>query len=170
MKAKWILAALFVISSSTLAYAGGPPPMYVVVDKVVIEPEKRVPGWIQIWGTFTRTERSVDKAGNASMVFTKPVYGYVYLSLPKNHDSKLIEELKDWEKAAGSGKAVAVGSCGDAGSMLKVPIRLPNETINQPDAIYTTEFLRLWGDLYASGQLANQPEVKALLKFSKERK
>src|SRR5882724_11617901 len=113
MKAKWILAAVFVIATSALAHAGGPPPMYVVVDKVVFEPEKRVSGWKQIWGTFTRAEKVVDKAGNASFVFTKPVYGYVYLSLPKNQDSKLMEELKDWEKAAGTGKAVAVGSCGD---------------------------------------------------------
>jgi hypothetical protein len=170
MKAKWILAALLVITTSALAQAGGPPPMYVVVDKVVFEPDKRVSGWIQIWGTFTRTEKVVDKAGNSSTVFSKPIYGYVYLSLPKNYDSKLIEELKDWEKSAGSGKAVTVGSCGDAGSMLKVPIHQPNETVTLPDAVYTTEFLRLWGDLYATGQLANQPEVKALLKYAKERK
>jgi len=170
MKAKWMLTAFFVIATSALAHAGGPPPMYVVVDKVLKDTGKKVPGWIQIWGTFTRAERSVDKAGNVSTVFSKPVYGYIYLSLPKNHDSKLIEELKDWEKAAGSGKAVAVGSCGDAGSMLKAPIHQPNEAVTQPDAVYTTELLRLWGDLYATGQLANQPEVKALLKFSKERK
>ncbi len=170
MKAKWILAALFIIATSALAHAGGPPPMYVVVDKVVLEPEKRVAHWVQIWGTFTRAERSVDKAGNASTVFSKPVYGYIYLSLPKNHDPKIMDELQDWQKAVSSGKAVAVGSCGDAGCMLKCPIHPASEKVTQPDAEYNTEVLKRFGNVYGDGHFDHQPEVKALLKFSKERK
>jgi len=170
MKAKGILAVCFVIATSALAQAGGPPPMYVVVDKVLKDTEKKVPGWIQIWGTFTRAERSVDKAGNESTVFSKPVYGYIYLSLPKNHDPKIMDELQDWEKAVGSGKAVAVGSCGDAGCMLTCRIHLANEKAAQPNAEYNTEVLKRFGNVYGNGYFDNQPEVKALLKFSKERK
>ena len=171
MKAKWVLAACFVIVTSALAHAGGPPPMYVVVDKVVIEPEKRVSHWVQIWGTFTRTERSVDKAGKEVIEFSKPAYGYIYLSLPTDKSTELSKELEDWQKAAGTGKAVAVGSCGDGGSLLTCAIHQPKETVTKPDAAYTSGILkRFHDDLYANGMFNEQQEVKALLKAVKERK
>lgn len=170
MKAKWILAACFVIVSSAIAHAGGPPPMYVVVDKVVFEPNRKVPNWVQIWGSFTRQEKAVDKAGKETVTFSKPIYGYVFLSLPESNDKALKEELKEWQKAAGSGKAVAVGSCNDAGCMLKCPIHLAKETAVQPAAAYTTGILKRFGDVYANNEFVNYPEVKALLKFSKKRK
>ena len=172
MKAKAILAAFFVIATSALAHAGGRPTMFVVVDKVLKDTEKKTPGWIQIWGTFSRTERLVDKAGNVSIGYSKPIHGYIYLSLPKKNDPKIMEELKDWENAAGSGKAVVVGYCGDESCMLTCPIHPTSEKATQPDAEYNTKVLKYLGNgnVYANGNFDNHPEVKALLKFAKERK
>jgi hypothetical protein len=170
MKKNAILATLLMFAMSALAHAGGPPPLYVVVDKVVFNPCKSTAHWVQIWGTFTRSEKTVDKAGKETVAFSKPTYGYVYLSLPTTIDKKFEDELQDWEKAVGTGKAVAVGSCNDAGSMLKCPIHQPKETVTQPDADYKTGYLRLFGDMYANGEFNRQHEVAALLKFAKERK
>lgn len=170
MKAKWILATFFVVASAALAHAGGPPPMYVVVDKVVFDQNTKTSGTVQIWGSFTRTEKTIDKAGKESWAYTKPAYGFVYLSLTDTNDKVLKEELQEWQRAAGTGKAVAVGSCGDAGCMLKTPIHHTNETVTKPDAAYTTKYLKLFGDLYANEHLSKQPEVAALLKYAKDRK
>ncbi|HQR06149.1 MAG TPA: hypothetical protein PLN21_04960 [Gemmatales bacterium] len=170
MKTSVILASLLVIATSALAHVGGPPPMYVVVDKVVLEPEKRVPGWVQIWGCFTRINTTKDGNGNYAEGFSRPTYGFVYLSTPCKTIREFNEELQEWQKAAGTGKAVAIGSCGEAGCMLRCRIHLPNETDGTPDATYTTGHLKRFGDMYANGDFNGYPEVAALLKFAKERK
>jgi len=135
-----------------------------------MNPCKSTTYWVQIWGSFTRYEKSIDKAGKEVYAYSKPVYGYVYLSLPAQTDKKLQDELQDWEKAAGTGKAVAVGSCGDAGCLLKCPIRQPKDTVEKPDMNYTTGHLKVFGDMYANGDYNRYPEVAALLKFAKDRK
>jgi hypothetical protein len=170
MKVRWILLALLVLGVTSEVQAGGPPPMYVTVDKVVLEPGVKSPRWVQIWGCITRSERSVDSTGQARDKFSQPTYGYLFLSLPSNEQNKVQTELEDWKKAAGAGKAVAVGICGEAGSFLKCAIHQPPEKASEPDASYTPGQLKLFGSLYADDALAKRPEVKALLKFASEHK
>ena len=38
------------------AYAGGPPPVYVVVDRVTLEPSAGAPERVRIEGSFVRLE------------------------------------------------------------------------------------------------------------------
>lgn len=170
MYAKSILAALFVIGVSSLAYAGGPPPMYVVVDKVVLEPGKKVPGWVQIHGSFTRLEVNKEKQASGMDHYSKPARGYLFLSLPADMNAEMQKELKEWQAAAGTGKAVAVGSCGDAGPMLDCAIRIRSETVTKPDAAFKAGLLKRFGDVYATDWLAKRPEVITLLTFAKNTK
>ncbi len=170
MLTRSLLSALLLLGAASFANAGGPPPMYVVVHKVVEEPGKRVPGWIQIWGSFTRIEKVSNGKGGTDYLFSKPVYGYVYLSITDFGDRKLQEDLQDWKQAVGTGKAVAVGACGDGGTLLTCKINPAEVTPGKPDAAYTPGHLRLFGDLYAQGDFNRHPEVTALLKFAKERK
>lgn len=170
MKTNAILATLLLLATSVQVQAGGPPPMYIVVDKVVVDTSAASSSWVQIWGSITRIESSTDAKGQRTWAYSKPVYGYVYLSVPCKTVREFNEELKDWQKAAGTGNAVAIGACGDAGCMLKCPIHLPNEVNTKPDDTYTIGHLKVFGDLYARDWLLRQPEVVALLKFAKERK
>lgn len=170
MLTRGLLSALLLMGAASFANAGGPPPMYVVVHKVVEEPGKRVPGWIQIWGSFTRLEKVAKGKTDTEWVYSKPVYGYVYLSVADAGDRKFQEDLQDWKQAAGTGKPVAVGACGEGGSLLKCKIHFAEETVAKADLAYTPGHLRLWGDLYATSDLARHSEVVALIKFDKERK
>jgi hypothetical protein len=148
---KMLLAAIALVLASLPAMAGGPPPMYVVVQKVVLEPNDKNPKAIQIWGWFTRTENA------RSFEFTKPAYGFIHLGKGCETDAAI------WKKSAGSGKAVAVGSCGDAGTFLSVPIHSASAKPKAPDADYSKECLGRIGSVYAENGLEKQAEVKALL-------
>jgi len=154
------MLALLVIAAS--ARAGGPPPVYVVVDKVVLEPKGDAPDRVQIWGSFTRIEnRSYDH-------YSKPVYGYVSLNIDLAKDAECRAEWTKWQQAAGNGKAVAVGSCGEAGAFLNVAIHQPEEKQNKPDAVYVPGQLERFGDMYARGEYDQTPHVKELLSFAKQ--
>lgn len=170
MKAKWILATLFVMFTASLAIAGGPPPMYVVVTKVELDTGRKGPDTIKIWGHFTRVEPKPGEKGIDYNNWSKPTFGYVYFSIKDRNDAKVMEEIKEWQKAAGSRKAVAVGSCGDAGCMLKCPIHSEKETVAKPDAEYTSEILKRFGTLYASDDFAKHPAVAALVKQANSQK
>lgn len=136
---------------STPVHGGGLPPMFVIVDKVVLEPSESNPERIQIHGWFTRlqSERTDD--------FSKPVYGYIYLG------EGCATDAAKWQKAAGSRKAVVVGGCHKAGDFLTVRIRKLTEVADQPDVAYPQEQLERYGDLYGRGDFDKRPEVKALL-------
>ncbi|MBL8822269.1 MAG: hypothetical protein JNJ77_06735 [Planctomycetia bacterium] len=171
MRLQFALAVLVLLGTvSTACAAGGPPPMYVVVEKVVHEPHTLNPRWVQIWGCITRSCMTTDSAGQHTERYSQPTYGYLYLRIDANHHEKTMAEIEQWKRAAGTGKAVAVGACLEAGSFLKCTIHKPSETATAPDASYTPGHLKVFGDLYATGGLADREEVKALLKFAKERK
>jgi hypothetical protein len=146
------------------AEAGGPPPVYVVVDKVTLEPSAGAPERIKIAGSFVRVD------GARSYKYGKPVEGYVYLSLGEGRQAETRAEWERWQKAAGTGKVVAVGSCGEAGSLLTVTIRKPDERTTKPDAVYTPGHLGTRGYLYASGDGVREAPVRELLAFVKERR
>ena len=52
--ARYVAAAVLALAFGSRAWAGGPPPVYVVVDKVVLEPNGDGPERIRIEGCFVR--------------------------------------------------------------------------------------------------------------------
>jgi hypothetical protein len=138
--------------SAATGFAGGMPPMYVVVEKVVLAPSDSQPEAIQIWGWFTRMQpqRTDEK-------FSKPTYGYIYLG------AGCAADAPKWKEAAGAGKAVVVGCCYQAGDFLKVPIHKPGDEVSKPDADYPKNQLCLYETLFADKDFRDLPYVKALL-------
>lgn len=160
---RYLLAAVAVVVFGSVARAGGPPPVYVVVTKVVLEPSASAPERIRIEGSFVRLESRTD------YTYGKPVEGFVYLDIATGKEAECRAEWAKWESAAGTGKAVAVGSCGDGGCFLKATIHKPGEKVEKPDAAYTTELLgRFCGKLYADGDVVKESPVKELLTFAKK--
>src|SRR5215470_5599180 len=71
MKRITCLASLVIaLAGSMEARAGGPPPVYMIIDKVIFEPNEDAPTRIQIWGAFSLL-RERDSYG-------APVRGYLY--------------------------------------------------------------------------------------------
>jgi hypothetical protein len=143
--------------------AGGPPPVYVVVDKVVLGPTADAPTRIQIWGSFVRLENDREYR------YGKPVEGFVDLGLDPRKAAETRVEWVKWQKAAGTGRVVAVGSCHEAGTLLTVKIRKPGERPERPDATYTPDRLERFGGMYVDGDLEREAAVQSLLAFVKER-
>ena len=159
---RYLMVTAALVAFGASAWAGGPPPVYVVVDKVTLEPSES-PDRIRIEGCFVRLEK-----GERSN-YGKPVEGYVYLSVRPGKEAECRAEWAKWQKAAGTGKVVAVGSCDDGGAFLSVKIRKSGETADKPDAVYQVDRLERWGGLYADGDLARQTPVTDLLAFAKAR-
>src|SRR5262245_34349048 len=113
---RWLFALLAAAAGFTAAQAGGPPPMYVIVDKVTLEPSTDATERIKIHGCFVRLQ-DVHK-----YEYGKPVEGFVYLKLGNGDAAKTRAEWETWRKAAGTGKVIAVGSCGEAGTFLTATI------------------------------------------------
>ena len=160
---RYLVTVVSTIVLAATARAGGPPPVYVVVDKVVLEPSGNAPERIRIEGSFVRLE------SRQRYEYGKPVRGFVYLGLEPGKEKECRAEWAKWQKAAGTGKVVNVGSCGDGGTFLTTRIHKPDETVTKPDAIYSTERLGAWGTLYADGNLEREPPVRDLLAFVKAR-
>ncbi len=160
---RYLLAAVAVVAFGSAAWAGGPPPVYVVVDKVVLEPSADAPERIRIEGSFVRVENAQEYK------YGKPVEGFVYFSLDKGKEKECKAEWAKWQKAAGTGKAVAVGSCNRAGAFSTVTIHKPGERADKPDAVYTPEFMGVIGQVYADGDWEREPPVRDLLAFARAR-
>ena len=156
-----ILTAAALLAAAAAAHAGGPPPLYAVVDKVVLEPNGEAPERIQIWGSFIRTD-------GTSYEYGKPVAGYVYLSIAPGKEAECRAEWAKWKKAVGTGKVVAVGSCNEAGTLLKATVHKSAERPGKPDEAYAPGFLERSGNLYVQGDLEREGAVKDLLKFVKD--
>jgi hypothetical protein len=151
------------IAVGSRALAGGPPPVYMVVERVVIEPAGESPERITIWGSFIRQEKGRESN------YGKPVEGFISLSLDPKKAMESRNEWKRWEKAAGTGKVVAVGMCGEAGTFLTVKIHEARDRVSTTDAMYTPGHLGANDPQAGEEAWANQPAVKALLAFVKKR-
>jgi hypothetical protein len=161
---RFLMVAVLALVFEASAWAGGLPPVYVVVDKVVLEPNADAPERIRIEGSFVRFEKDKE------YVYCKPVEGYVYLSLKPGKEKECREEWTKWQKAAGTGKVVGVGSSLKAGSFLTVKIRKLDEKTDRPDAAYTTDLLGHFGNMYTEGEWELESPVSDLLAFTKARK
>jgi hypothetical protein len=176
--ARHLAVAVLVLVLDSSAWAGGPPPVYVVVDKVVLEPNADAPERIRIEGCFARQTEELlremkEKGIPWASTYSKPVEGYVYMSIEPGKEKDCRSEWAKWQKAAGTGKVVAVGACVVGGSLRDVKIRKLDEKTTRPDAIYTTDYLEAGGQSYVEHPgdtfgLGFAP-VKNLLAFAKAR-
>jgi len=176
--ARYLAVVVLALAFGSGAWAGGPPPVYVVVDKVVLEPSADAPERIRIEGCFVRqtdeTLREMKEKGLPwDRTYSKPVEGYVYLSIEPGKEKECRAEWAKWQKAAGTGKVVSVGACVMGGSLRTVKIRKLDEKTTRPDAVYTTAYLEAGGQHYVEGDhdsfgLRFAP-IKDLLAFAKAR-
>jgi hypothetical protein len=176
--ARYLAVAVLALALGSRVWAGGPPPVYVVVDKVVLEPNANAPERIRIEGCFVRqTEELLREMKETGLpwakTYGKPVEGYVYLSIEPGKEKECRAVWAEWQKAAGTGKVVAVGACTVGGSLQTVKIRKLDEKTTRPDAVYTTQYLEAGGQSYveADGEtfgLRFAP-IKDLLAFAKAR-
>ena len=157
---RWLFTVLVAAAGFGAAQAGGPPPVYVVVDKVTLEPSADAPDRVKISGSFVRL------ADARKYEYGKPVEGYVYLSLGGDA-AKARAEWEAWRQAAGTGKVVAVGACGEAGVLLTAPIHKPGERSAKPDAAYTPGHLHT---AETAPWWEREAPVRDLLAFVKARK
>ena len=151
----FLLAALNLAAfGAAPAFAGGRPVMYVVVDRVETTQDQSSISMIRIWGSFTRDNPRRDN-------FSKPIDGYIQFGGGSD------KEAPKWQKAAGTGKAVLVGSCAGAGAFETVVIHPANEKPKDGGETipYPTGHLERFGDMFAGGRDDDRPEVKTLLAF-----
>lgn len=178
--ARSLTVAVLALAFGSGAWAGGPPPVYVVADRVVLEPSADAPDRIRIEGCFVRQTEELlrglrEKGVPWEATYGKPVEGYVYMSIEPGKEKECRAEWAKWQKAAGTGKVVAVGACVLGGSLQTVQIRKPGEKTRRPDAVYTTDYLEAGGQSYveddggrATFGIGFAP-VKDLLAFAKAR-
>jgi hypothetical protein len=101
--------------------ASGPLGIYGIVEKVVFEPNERVPERIQLWGAFAYAE------GRSPSTVSPATRGYIYFRLPtippadtvRNEWAALVDTVRnewaDLKAVAGTGQAVGFGSWGYIG-------------------------------------------------------
>ena len=175
---RYLAIAVFALVLGSTARAGGPPPVFVVVDKVVLEPNSDAPDRIRIEGCFVRQTEELlremkEKGIPWASTYGKPVEGYVYMSIEPGKEKDCRAEWAKWQKAARTGKVVSVGACVVGGSLRDVKIRKLDEKPSKPDAVYTTDYLEAGGQSYVQHPgdtfgLGFAP-VKNLLAFAKAR-
>jgi hypothetical protein len=158
---RYLVAIAATVGLGATAQAGGPPPMYVVVDDVVVATSGG-PERVTIRGSFVRLKEG------PGYEYGKPVQGFVCLSLNELKAEECRTEWKEWAKATGTGKVVAVGMCDEGGKLLTVKIHEAGDKSAVPDATYTPGHL---GKIDPPGKgWSDEPAVKALLAFAKENK
>ncbi|HUR55620.1 MAG TPA: hypothetical protein VMZ71_15900 [Gemmataceae bacterium] len=155
---RFMLAVAAVVCAVGTAWAGGPPPMYVVADKVTID--TAAPERVTITGTFIRLKEGPGRDYGA------PVEGSITLALDEAKAAECRAEWKKWEKAAGTGRAVAVGMCELGGSLLTAKITKPGDTAPAEKVVYTPGHL----GTVEKQEWEDQPPVKALLAHVKAKK
>src|SRR5262245_53203762 len=96
---RFLMAVVAMAVFGTVTEAGGPPPMYVVVDEVTLATSGGIER-VTIRGSFIRVKDGPDYN------YGKPVKGFVCLSLDEKKAADCRAEWKKWAKAAGTGKAV----------------------------------------------------------------
>jgi len=155
---KFLLAPVILAAfGAATAFAGGRPVMYVVVDRVETTQNQSSISMIRIWGSFTCAKNPTLQLAE----FSKPIDGYFQFGRGSD------KEAPKWQKAAGTGKAVLVGSCAGAGGFETVVIHPANEKPKDvgDNVPYPTGHIELFGDMFAGGRDNDRPEVKTLLEF-----
>lgn len=73
-----------------------PVGVYAVIDKVVLAPDATTPSTIQIWGTFSLSERAPGDH------YGPPVKGYLYYMINPSNERASRAEWADLQRVAGS--------------------------------------------------------------------
>jgi hypothetical protein len=108
-----IVALAAALVAGGAARASGPIGVYVIVDKVVLEPAD-APTTIQIWGTI-----ALAKDGT-SRNFTDPARGYLYYKAPTGREDVCRKEWNEMKKAAGTGEVIWFGDSTEPAALGKV--------------------------------------------------
>jgi hypothetical protein len=106
---------------SIQARAGGPPPVYLLIDKVVFEPTEEKPARIQIWGTFSLRE------GDS---YGPPQRGYLYYAAPGGAEEKCRTEWAVLKKMANNKQLISFGICGEPN--VRAHLRKPSDKVASP--------------------------------------
>lgn len=142
---KFVMVAMFVLAFTTQVMAGGPPPVCMMVDKVVLEPDNKSPDRIQICGKF------VFCSNNST--YGKPVEGYLYYTVAKGKEDACRQEWAKLQKLVADKHVVALGSCGSPNvdghlrnslDTPKSPVVFPIKELEKMDQGFTN------GDAYES--------------------
>lgn len=148
-----VAVAVAVAVGAGAARAGGPPPVYVVVDRVELAGDA-----VTIHGAFIRLK------DGPRHEYGRPVEGFVTLALDPAKADACRAEWKRWRQAAGTGRAVAVGMCEYGAALGKVTIHKPGDKPGAADAVYIPGHL----GAVDKQDWADQPPVRELLAFVKE--
>ena len=132
------------------ARAGGPPPVCMVIDKLVFEPNEDSPARVQIWGTFSFLKERTN--------YGKPVQGYLYYSVAKGKEEQCRKEWARLKKLVADKHVVAFGICGSP--KVDGHFRKSTEKLDSPVAFPLSEQGFTDGDSWAR----DYPSLKKLEK------
>jgi hypothetical protein len=102
-----LLTVLAIIVSASILIADGPVGVYVMVQKVVFEPNEAGPKTLQIWGVFVWVDGGLQSPGPINL----PQRGYLYFKLPESatEASAAKKQWSDIKAIAGSNQIIAFG-------------------------------------------------------------
>jgi len=117
------LVAALVVGGA--ARASDPVGGYLIVDKVVLQPEES-PTKIQVWGTIVLATKRFGKE------YGSPVRGYLYYEAPSGKESVCRKEWNDLKKAAGTGQVIGFGTSNNLEA--QGTVRKASQKPEKPDA------------------------------------
>jgi len=99
-------AFLFVLALCGEGRAGGPPPVCMTIEKIVLEPNPEEATRIQIIGSFTFLNSTKSTYG-------APVQGYLYYQAPAGKEEECRKEWAKLKDLSSKKKIVSFGMCGE---------------------------------------------------------
>jgi hypothetical protein len=159
---RFLVTMLALCGISQSVYAGGPPPVYLIIDRVTFEPSTGDAERITIHGSVVRL-----KPG-PGCEYGAPILGSMTFQLDQENAKVSRDEWKTLSKVAGTGKVVAIGMCGASGAFQTVTIRTKDDRSVATDAVYKPGHLPSLNEITKGEAWADQPPVKALKAFVKE--
>ena len=118
------LLCVLIAGGSALLWASGPAGCYVIVDKIILEPNDSAPKRIQVWGLFSVAD---GKTGNA---YLPPQAGYMYFELQPGQEQPTLAEWSDLKKVAGKESVIAFAQRNQWNGRL----RKATDKVEAPDA------------------------------------
>src|SRR5262249_46166564 len=145
--------ALLLLLAGGAAVASPRVGCYVMIDKVVLEPDANAPDRVQLWGVFAKV-----KDGGSGI--TEPVYGYMYFKAEPATAADARREWADLKKLEGTGQCVAFASDDAVG--LKGRVRRAGETPAGPEPFPVVQgMFKLRDDNFPARELRALPIVTA---------
>ena len=124
-RAAMIVCLTGVIALPASVRASDPTGGYLLVEKIVFEPNETEPERVLVWGACTLCK----EAGGRS--YTPPVHGYLYYTIAPDKKDACRKEWADLKRVAGTGQVVGFGSSYKPQTMGRV--RKSNEKAESPD-------------------------------------